>query len=166
MYKKFYSNRFVVSQLDNVWACSSLLIKKMGPEYGEVVEGKCTTIDLSDPDDFFKMFDNLFQTKHPNGVGIRDGYGNPSDYFGVAILTYRPHQYGFFIFYCAHQQIPTTGKLLESLGCSVQKTRATKTSNNVALYVIESGKFLDQYEEWMRKMKDEGNEVFGTPRKL
>lgn len=165
MYKKFYSNMFVVSQLDNAWACSSLLIKKMGPSYGEIIDDRYVTIDLSDPDDFFKMFDNLFQTKYPNGQIVKEMYGNPSDYFGTVINTYRPHHYGFFIFYCARQQIPTTGKLLESLGCSVQKTRATKTESDVALYVIESGKFFDQYEEWMRKMKDEGNEVFGTPRK-
>lgn len=154
---------FLVTQLDNSWACSSLLFKNMGPK---IFDNTSRLVLVEQPDVFFQMFDNLFRTKNPDGSFVVDKYDNHCDLFAQNIGTsaYRPFQYGFFIFYCAHAQIDTTGTFLESLGCSVQKTFAKKTGNLVALYVIESGKFLDQYETWREKAKSEGHEVFGTPR--
>lgn len=153
---------FLVTQLDNDWACSSLLFKNMGPE---ILVGREYVI-VGQPDIFFQMFDNLFRKKNPDGSPVKDVYGNHCDIFtqNIRTMSYRPWHYGFFIFYCAHSQINTTGLFLESLGCSVQKTVAKKTGNHVALYVIESGKFLDQYEEWLERAKSKGNEVFGSPR--
>lgn len=155
--------RFEVTQLDNAWACSSLLIKVMGPH---VYDNQNRLVKVGTTDIFFQMFDNLFKTTLPNGTPVRDPYSNPTDYFGASIGTreYRPWQYGFFIFYCAGEQITTTGEFLESIGCIVQKTVAKKTGNPVALYVIESFRFLDLYEEWMEKAKGEGHGVFGTKR--
>lgn len=154
---------FKVTQLDNALACSSLLIKVMGPQvYGN--QGRL--VKVGTPDIFFQMFDNLFKTTHPDRTPVRDYYSNPTDYFGKSIGTsgYRPWQYGFFIFYCAGEQITTTGEFLESIGCTVQKTVAKKTESHVALYVIESFRFLDLYEEWMEKAKGKGHVVFGTKR--
>lgn len=154
---------FGVSQLDNSWACSSLLFKHMGPK---VLTSVSSFVDMDDPDVFFQMFDNLFKTKNEDGKTIRDSYGNPTDIFGQLLnqISYRPFHYGLFIFYCAHAQIDTTGVFLESLGCTVQKSFAMKTNNPVALYSIESWKFLDQYEEWMEHAKADGHEVFGSKR--